>query len=152
MKHFKLHACLISLLTCLGAAQASETPANSEDALPSATQLTLDDLRTFTDVFNQVRRNYVEEVDERTLLDAAINGMLADLDPHSAYLPSQDYENLDNSAKGQYVGIGIDVAAEEGRIVVKQVITPSPADTAGIDPGDIITAVDQRAVKGRPLQ
>ena len=152
MKHLGLIFCLPLLLTCPGVAGAADAPAGTTENEPASTQLTLDDLRTFTDVFNQVRRNYVEEVDERTLLDAAINGMLADLDPHSAYLPSQDYEDLDNSAKGQYVGIGVDVEAEDGRIVVKQVIVPSPADSAGMDPGDIITSVNRRAVKGRPLQ
>ncbi len=118
----------------------------------SAAQLTLDELRTFTDVFNQVRQNYVEAIDDKTLLESAINGMLTELDPHSAYLPNRDFEDLENSSRGQYIGLGLDVAAEKGRVVVKHIISPSPADTAGINPGDIITAVDQMPVKGRPAQ
>lgn len=132
-------------------APAKAVAAKSEPGRPTA-QLTLDELRTFTDVFNQVRQNYVEPVDDRTLLESAINGMLAELDPHSAYLPDKDFEDLENSSRGQYIGLGLDVAAENGRVVVKHIISPSPADKAGINPRDIITAVDRQPVKGRPAQ
>ncbi|HLF31875.1 MAG TPA: S41 family peptidase [Xanthomonadales bacterium] len=156
MKHYPLLVLILSnpftsIVVC--AQQVPTAPADIATPRVSATaQLTLDDLRTFTDVFNQVRKNYVEPVDDNTLLNAAINGMLAELDPHSAFLPSSDYEDLENSAKGQYVGLGIDVVAEKGRMVIKHVISPSPADTAGINPGDIITSVDNKPVKGRPVQ
>jgi len=116
------------------------------------TQLTLDDLRTFTDVFSQIRRNYVVEVDDRTLLNAAINGMLSDLDPHSSYLPADDYKQLDDSAHGRYSGVGIDVGIQGRKIVIRRVIMPSPADRGGINPKDIITAIDGNPVKGRLLQ
>ncbi|HKX57548.1 MAG TPA: S41 family peptidase, partial [Xanthomonadales bacterium] len=111
-----------------------------------------DDLRTFTDVFNQVRRNYVEEVDDKQLMEAAITGMLSQLDPHSAYLPGDDYEDLDHNSRGEYVGVGVDVAEEEGRVVVRKVLVPSPADSAGINPGDVFTSIAGKAVKGRKLQ
>lgn len=162
MKYYSSFALLVTGLVTASVVAAQDTssppPAAAAEsasglaAAASPTQLTLDQLRTFTDVFNQVRLNYVEPVDDATLLNAAITGMLAELDPHSAYLPNNDFVDLENSAKGQYVGIGIDVAVEDGRIVVKQVITPSPADEAGIDPGDIITAVDDKPVKGRVVQ
>ncbi len=116
------------------------------------TQLTLDDLRTFTDVFSQIRRNYVVEVDDRTLLNAAINGMLSDLDPHSSYLPADDYKKLDDSAHGRYSGVGIDVGIQGRKIVIRSVIMPSPADRGGINPKDIITAIDGIPVRGRLLQ
>jgi carboxyl-terminal processing protease len=138
--------------TAMPAAEGGPAPGGDAATTGSAIQLTLDDLRTFTDVFNQIRRNYVEPVDDRALLEAAIGGMLSDLDPHSAYLPSEDYQDLENSSRGQYVGLGFDVRAEDGRLVIRQVITPSPAATAGIEPGDIITAVDGRPVRGRPVQ
>ena len=127
---------------CSGAVLAQE---------PAPAQLTLDDLRTFTDVFNQVRRNYVEEVDDRTLLDAAIRGMLSDLDPHSRYLPNNDFEDLQEHSSGRYTGVGTEVVADDGRLKVKSVIVDSPADKAGINPGDIITAVDGNEIKGRFL-
>jgi len=117
-----------------------------------AAQLTLDDLRTFTDVFNQARKNYVEEVDDKTLLEAAIKGMLTELDPHSSYLPAKSLEELNDASLGRYSGIGIDVQARDGRIVVNAIIDESPADLAGINPGDVITSIDGRPVKGRPLQ
>jgi len=116
------------------------------------TQLTLDDLRAFTDAFSQIRRNYVVEVDDRTLLNAAINGMLSELDPHSSYLPADDYKHLDDSAHGRYSGIGVDVGIQGQKIVIRSVITPSPADRGGINPGDIITAIDGNPVRGRLLQ
>lgn len=134
------------------AADANAAQTNPDDGATSQAQLTLDELRTFTDVFNQVRRNYVEPVDDRTLLRAAIEGMLSSLDPHSAYLPDEDYDDLENSSRGHYVGLGFDVEAEEGRLVIRQVIAPSPAAEAGIDPGDIITSVDGIPIRGRPLQ
>ncbi|MBT8049524.1 MAG: S41 family peptidase [Xanthomonadales bacterium] len=114
-------------------------------------QLTLDDLRTFTDVFNQARKNYVEEVDDKTLLDAAIRGMLMELDPHSSFLPANELEDLNDASLGRYSGVGIDVQAVEGRIEVKALINDSPADRAGMNPGDIITSIDGRPVRGRPL-
>lgn len=129
---------------------AAETPEPEESPRGTA-QLTLDDLRTFTDVFNQVRRNYVEEIDDRTLLESAIRGMLLELDPHSAYLAGDDYRDLEDNSQGRYSGIGIDVRAEDGRIVVKAIINGSPADEAGINPGDVITSIDGRAVRGRHL-
>ncbi|MFB3077979.1 MAG: S41 family peptidase, partial [Lysobacterales bacterium] len=116
------------------------------------TQLTLDDLRTFTDVFSQIRRNYVEEVDDKTLLNAAIKGMLSELDPHSSYLPADDYKQLDDSAHGRFSGIGVDVGIQGRKIVVRSVISPSPADRGGINPGDIITAIDGNPVRGRLLR
>ena len=134
--------------------QQGSTPASAAETSSSeaSTNLNLDDLRTFTDVFNQVRKNYVESVDDRQLLESAIVGMLSELDPHSAYLPGDDFEDLDHNARGEYVGIGVDVAAEKGRIVVRKVIVPSPADSAGINPGDIFTSIDGKVVKGRVLQ
>jgi carboxyl-terminal processing protease len=131
-------------------AQAADE-AESSDPPRGSAQLTLDDLRTFTDVFNQVRRNYVEEVDDRTLLESAIRGMLLELDPHSSYLPGDDYRQLEDNSEGRYVGIGVDVAAEGGQVVVKAVINGSPADEAGINPGDVITSIGGRDIRGRHL-
>lgn len=132
---------------------ASPTPGYPEGDEPqrSPAQLTLDDLRTFTDVFNQVRRNYVEDVDDKTLLDSAIRGMLSDLDPHSGYLPGPEYQELDDNARGRYSGIGIDVRAEDRKLLIKSVIDDSPADQAGINAGDTIISIDGVPVKGRYL-
>jgi carboxyl-terminal processing protease len=143
------------LLNCITlAAQETQSSPPVVDVQQPATgsALNLDDLRTFTDVFNQVRKNYVESVDDKQLMEAAITGMLSELDPHSAYLPGEDYEDLDHNARGEYVGIGVDVAPENGRVVVRKVLVPSPADSAGINPGDVFTSIAGKEVKGRRLQ
>ena len=142
---------LILVVTSPAAAQESDPPQPTEgSSLPQA-QLTLDDLRTFTDVFNQARNNYVEEVDDKTLLDAAIRGMLLELDPHSSYLPAKQYEDLNDAAKGRYSGIGIDVQTRDGKIVVNAIINESPADEAGLNPGDVITSINGKEVRDRNL-
>ncbi len=140
------------LLAFASIAVSQEKPLEAAQTESGQAQLTLDDLRNFTDVFSQIRRNYIEELDDRTLLNAAINGMLSELDPHSAYLPASEYKQLDDTARGRYSGIGIDVGIEGQKIVVRKVITSSPADEGGLNPGDIIMAIDENSVKGRVLQ
>jgi len=139
-------------LLLAGAAAAQEPQAQTVESPRGSAQLTLDDLRTFTDVFNQVRRNYVEEIDDHSLLDSAIRGMLQELDPHSAYIPGSDFQEFEDSSQGRYSGIGIDVRGHEGLIEIQAVINGSPADEAGLNPKDVITAVDGTPVEGRALQ
>lgn len=138
---------VLAAMTPVALLQAQETAADET----AARQLTLNDLRTFTDVFNQARRNYVDNVDDKSLLDAAIRGMLSELDPHSSYLSPDDLEALDDFSRGRYIGIGVNLLVEDQQIVVKQIINDSPADESGVNPGDIITAIDGRPVKGRHL-
>jgi len=143
---------IMAALACIAPAHAQQDPPlGTSEPVNQSAQLTLDDLRTFTDVFNQARKNYVEVVDDKTLLDAAIKGMLMELDPHSSYLPAKDLGELNDAALGRYSGIGIDVHAVDDRIEVRAIIDGSPADKAGMNPGDVITSIDGRAVKGRPL-
>jgi carboxyl-terminal processing protease len=149
--HIPALVALAMLLISSVRAQEEDGPAAPEAPRGSA-QLTLDDLRTFTDVFNLIRRNYVEEVDDHTLLDSAIRGMLMELDPHSDYIPDSDYQNFEDNSRGRYSGIGIDVQVRDDRVVVRAVINESPADEAGMNPGDAITAIDGRAVEEGFLQ
>ena len=150
-RHIRNFSITLAFLTSISIAFAQDgnevAPAEQQVA-----QLTLDDLRAFTDVFNQARKNYVEEVDDKTLLDAAIRGMLLELDPHSSYLPAREYEDLNDAARGRYSGIGIDVRGRDGKIVVNAIIDDSPADLAGMNPGDVITSIDGRPIKGRLLR
>jgi len=125
--------------------------ATDGDSKPSRAQLALDDLRSFTDVFNQVRNNFVEEVDDHTLMNAAIRGMLSDLDPHSSYMEADEFRQLDNSSRGRYSGIGVEVIIRDGRIVVVSVTAAGPAYRAGVVDGDIITAIDGRDLRGSHL-
>jgi len=144
---------LMLLCASVGPALAFQEGQSEEaGAGPSGPALTLDDLRTFTDVFSQIRNNYVEPVDDKVLLNAAINGMLSELDPHSAYLLDDQLQDLDESSRGRFDGIGVNVEIVDQRIVVQAVILPSPADDAGINPRDVIIAIDGRPVRGRNLQ
>lgn len=157
MKIFNYSNALLVVLLCLvcgsaGAFQPGETE-NAPDTDPAdGVALTLDDLRTFTDVFSQIRNNYVEPVDDKMLLNAAINGMLLELDPHSAYLLEEQFRSLDESSSGRFNGIGVNVEVVDRRIVVQAVISPSPADAAGINPKDVIVSIDGQPVEGRDLQ
>ena len=122
------------------------------DSEATAAQLSLDDLRTFTDVFNQVRSNFVEEVDDHTLMNAAIRGMLSELDPHSSFMEADQFRQLDNDSRGRYSGIGVEVAIQERRINVVFVMEGGAADKAGVVAGDIITSIDREPVRDRDLQ
>ncbi len=120
-------------------------PITTDGALP------LDDLRTFADVFSQIRLGYVEEVDDSTLLEYAIQGMLSGLDPHSVYLTRDDFEDLQSSTSGEFSGLGLEVGMENGFVKVISPIDDTPADQAGIQPGDIILKLDNKPVKGMSL-
>jgi carboxyl-terminal processing protease len=97
MKIFRLLFVVPALLSGLNPAQAQEQETSAVQ--PAAAQLSLADLRSFTEVFAQIRSNYVEEIDDLTLLTSAINGMLSELDPHSAYLPGDEYQDMDDTAR-----------------------------------------------------
>src|SRR5690606_30457242 len=102
----------------------------------------------FGDIFERIRGQYVEEVDTEKLIEAAINGMLTSLDPHSSYLPRKDFEDMNVQTKGVFGGLGIEVTQEEGYVKVVTPIDDTPAAAAGIQPGDYITHVDGESVLG----
>ena len=124
----------------------------AEESPPTQAQLTLDDLRTFTDVFNQIRNNFVEEVDDRELLNAAIRGMLSELDPHSSYMEADQFREMDDDFRGRYSGIGVELSLRNGDIKVVFVIPGGAADGAGIEVGDVITAVNGKDLRGTDPQ
>jgi len=128
---------------------AAEEPVSGTDATGS--QLSLDDLRTFTDVFNQVRINFIEETDDKTLLNAAIRGMLSELDPHSSYMEADEFRQMDDSSRGRYSGIGVEVAIRNNKVFVDFVMAGGAAEKAGVVPGDVITAIDNRDLRGQDL-
>ncbi|MEE4362079.1 MAG: S41 family peptidase [Pseudomonadales bacterium] len=121
---------------------AETTPAPvAEGVLP------LDDLRTFVEVFDRIRSAYVEEIDDRTLLESAIRGMLEHLDPHSAYLVRDAYLDLQEATSGEFGGVGIEVGFEDGLVKVITPIDGTPAERAGILAGDVIIRLDDASVK-----
>lgn len=134
-------------------ATKDEVTATSEaQDLPKAgAQLPLDDLRTFVEVFERIRASYVEPVDDRTLFENAIRGMLTSLDPHSAYLDKKDFEDLQTSTTGEFDGIGLDVGLEDGVVRVVSPIDDTPAAKAGIKAGDYIIKIDGKSVQGVSL-
>ena len=115
-------------------------------------QLPLDDLRKFTEVFSRIKDAYVEEVSDRQLLESAIKGMLSDLDPHSTYLAPKDYEQLEESTSGEFGGLGIEVGMENGFVKVIAPIDDTPAHKAGVQAGDLIIKLDEKPVKGMSLE
>ena len=136
---------------CLAVCMAFSNAVADDEQPAGQAQLSLDDLRTFTDVFNQVRSNFVEEVDDITLLNAAIRGMLTELDRYSIFLEAGSFRNLDDSSRGRYGGIGAAVEVRDRRIVVTELLENGPASLAGVRVGDLVTAIDGHAVRGRRL-
>ncbi len=108
-------------------------------------------LDLFGDIFERIRAQYVEEVDEGDLIEAAINGMLTSLDPHSSYLPPDDAEDMQVQTRGEFGGLGIEVTQEEGFVKVVSPIDGTPAAEAGVESGDYITHVDGESVLGLTL-
>ena len=124
--------------------------ANSEkkqdiDVLP------LDEIRTFTEIFSKIKSDYVENIEDSTLLKNAIRGMLQGLDPHSAYLDKDSYKELQEGTSGEFGGLGIEVGYEDGFVKVISPIDDTPAKRAGIKAGDLIIRLDGKSVKGISL-
>ncbi|MFT5483470.1 MAG: carboxyl-terminal processing protease [Halieaceae bacterium] len=137
----RLHTLALAVTLALAplASSAQNAPA---DEIP------LTELRTFADVFNQIRVKYVEEIDDKTLLESAIRGMLSGLDPHSSYLTDDAFEDLQTNTKGEFSGLGIEITTDNGYIKVISPIDETPAQRAGIEAGDLIIQLDNEPVKG----
>jgi len=108
-------------------------------------------LDLFGNVFERIRSEYVEDVDTSDLIAAAINGMLTSLDPHSSYLPPEDFDDMRTQTRGSFGGLGIEVTQEDGFIKVVTPMDDTPADMAGVEPGDLITHVDGEPLLGLTL-
>jgi carboxyl-terminal processing protease len=124
---------------------------NGSLATDAETPLPFEDLRTFTEIFGRIKRDYVEPVSDKKLLEDAIRGMLSGLDPHSAYLVAEEYQELKEGTTGQFGGLGIEVTMENGFIKVVSPIDDTPAQRAGIKTGDLIVRLDDKPVKGMTL-
>jgi carboxyl-terminal processing protease len=120
-------------------------------AVEEKSQLPMEELRTFADVFNQIRIGYVEEIDDSTLLEYAIQGMLMGLDPHSVYLTRDAFADLQDNTSGEFSGLGLEVGMEDGYVKIISPIDGSPAAEAGLQSGDVILKLDNKAVKGMSL-
>ncbi|WP_282563373.1 S41 family peptidase [Halomonas dongshanensis] len=119
---------------------------------PSSDDLPLAEIQTFAEVFERVKRAYVEDVDDTTLLRNAMRGMLSELDPHSAYLDEEEFQSLRESTQGEFGGIGIEVGLENGQLMVITPIDDTPASRAGLMSRDIILSIDGTPTDSMSLQ
>jgi carboxyl-terminal processing protease len=130
---------------------ATETRVLPEGTALAAASDTYRNLNLFGDVFEKIRTDYVEKPDEEKLVEAAINGMLGSLDPHSSYMDAKSFRDMQVQTRGEFGGLGIEVTQEDGLIKVVTPIDDTPASRAGILSGDIITAIDDENVQGLSL-
>ena len=114
-------------------------------------QIPFEELQAFTEVFSKVKSDYVETVDDKKLIEDAIRGMLNGLDPHSAFLDTNEFNDLKIGTTGQFGGLGIEVGMENGFVKVISPIDDTPASRAGIQASDLIIKLDDKSVKGMTL-
>ena len=130
------------------AASQLGAPLLAQESSPRSTYQNLD---LFGNIFERVRSAYVDEVDEAALIEAAINGMLSSLDPHSSFLPPESFEDMRVQTRGEFGGLGIEVTMEDGLVRVVAPIDETPAARAGVEAGDLITHIDGESVMGLTL-
>ena len=123
-------------------APSAEASKNNQLSVP------YDEIRAFADIFARVKKEYVQPVDDKTLMEHAIRGLLSGLDPHSAYLSKRRYKDVHEDTTGEFGGLGIEVGIEDGFVKVIAPIDDTPAERAGVLAGDIITRLDGESVKG----
>jgi carboxyl-terminal processing protease len=132
----------------IGSAEAQQQQSQSQNRNSE----TYRQLNLFGDVFERVRADYVEQTDDKELIENAINGMLSSLDPHSSYLNEKAYRDMQVQTRGEFGGLGIEVTMENGLVKVVSPIDDTPAAKAGIQPNDLIIQLDNDQVNGMTLQ
>lgn len=143
--------CTLAFQAGAETADDAPTPEQVKAAATLQGQLPLQELRNFTEIFERIRSAYVEEIDDKTLFDYAIKGMLTSLDPHSAYLQEEAFTDLRETTSGKFGGLGIEVGMENGLIRVITPIDDTPAEKAGIRAGDFIVTLDDEPIMGLTL-
>ncbi len=139
------------------AEEPTEAPDDAGDASTSVAQsppqepIPVDDIRVLVEVFHKIRKDYVEKIDDKDLIENAMRGMLSGLDPHSAYLDEDNFISLQEGTSGEFGGLGIEVGMEDGFVEVIAPIDDTPAHKAGILAGDVIVRLDEAPVKGMSL-
>src|ERR1700736_2163846 len=120
----------------------AEHPKETTQAAVKPGALPWEEARLFAEVYERIKREYVDDVDDHALMDKAIRGMVAALDPHSAFLDTEEFEEIRLSTMGSYPGVGIEVVAEDSAVKILRPIDGSPAQQAGLLPGDQIVRID----------
>lgn len=133
--------------------EASDTdePLFAAPRTEAGAEFSLEELKMFARLFEQVRQNYVEEVSDSELLEMAIKGMLAQLDPHSEFLDKEKREFVENASEGSFYGVGLELTMDNGELTVVTPLDDSPAAKSDIKPGDVILEVDDQSVWGMSL-
>ena len=149
----RLASTVLSTLLVLGLISSGANAAPSPTALTEAPAetLPLNDLRTFAEVLERIKTAYVEPIDDKTLFENAIKGMLSNLDPHSSYLEPEAFRELQESTSGEFGGLGIEVGMEDGVLQVIAPIDDTPAAAAGLEAQDLIIKIDDQPTKGMSL-
>jgi carboxyl-terminal processing protease len=127
---------LLGLSLSLGSSVLADRDARESASLP------WEQARLLAEVLERVKRDYVDDVDDERLIEAAIRGMVANLDPHSSYLDQEEYEEIRISTSGNYSGVGLEVSVAGGQVVVVAPMEGGPAETAGLANGDVIISID----------
>jgi len=140
-----------ALIGASAAVVATQSPLLTSTSAIAASAETYRQLTLFGDVFEKIRTDYVDKPDETKVVEAAINGMLASLDPHSSYMDAKSYRDMQVQTRGEFGGLGIEVTMEDGLIKVVSPIDETPAARAGILANDIITQIDGEQVQGLTL-
>lgn len=141
-----------ALIALTSGVMADREPASpGAEAAVEKVSLPLTELRAFAEVFERVSSDYVDEVDDKALLEGAISGMLSSLDPHSAYLPPKNFKAMEEHTKGEFGGLGMEVGMEDGFVKVISPIDDTPAEKAGVMAGDLIIKLGDEPVKGKTL-
>ena len=146
----RLNSLALTIALVIGSplALAAQPVAQPAAAVSTKAPLPLEELRTFAEVMDRIKAAYVEPVDDKTLLENAIKGMLSNLDPHSAYLGPEDFAELQESTSGEFGGLGIEVGSEDGNIKIVSPIDDTPASKAGIQAGDFIVKINGQPTRG----
>ena len=144
---------ILGVLLSIGSTVIADRENSADNTQQQAGTVTLpyEELRAFTEVFGRIKSDYVEPVSDKKLLEDAIKGMLAGLDPHSAYLDPEQYNDLKVGTTGQFGGLGIEVTMEDGFVKVVSPIDDTPAQKAGMEAGDLVIRLDEKPVKGMTL-
>jgi carboxyl-terminal processing protease len=140
---------LIGLGMVAGVAASFQFSAHAQKE--AGAPLPLEELRQLADVYGLIKTDYVEPVSDKKLLSEAIGGMVASLDPHSVYLDQKAYREMKEAVQGKFVGVGIEVASEDGYVKIVAPIEDTPAHKAGIKSGDLITRIDNVPVRNMSL-
>jgi carboxyl-terminal processing protease len=148
MRHLLRNIVLIGIGLVAGIAATIQLSATAQQG---ANTLPLDELRTLSNVFGQIKREYVEPIEDKQLLTDAVKGMVSSLDPHSAYLDKKDFAEMQEQTAGKFAGLGIEITSEDGFVKVLNPIEGSPAAKAGLQAGDLITRLDDKPVRGMSL-